>query len=287
MAVAGAPGRIGNPQIRRLLGIEQADEIMNRWPVLCRMEVVAVHKRPAYRIENIVMYIIPGEPLNLSLFLPGRIRPPFPGLLIYPGGRSKADLPIQYIVQGLVRHGYAVALADRRLTGERQHRQEAAAGMTALWHEVREGLCQADFISSRKDIDSSRIGCLGIEEGFLPAVIHRALTASGSRGMACMAAVLPDPAPDQDGMALLADEEGSCQVFSNENAADGPLGGSVIRKALYAYLDAILKPENPDRFQDVLEGEVDFRERPGTLHFLTERHLENSISPIPAQGQPW
>ena len=152
-------------------------------------QLVDILERDGYVVEKLLIESQPGFPVTVNLYRPPEITEPLPAVL-NPLGHW-ADGKAQDVVQargiGLARHGYVALVYDPIGQGERsQHwdtathtnpvesstEQHAGAclpcwltGQTVINHMVWDGVRMLDYLETRADVDSSRIGCTGASGG--------------------------------------------------------------------------------------------------------------------------
>jgi dienelactone hydrolase len=143
--------------------------------------------RDGYRIEKVIYQSFPGHHVTANLYIP-RGKGPFPGVLFFCGheATAKATLTYQQTCILFAKHGFVVLSIDPISQGERYQLTDAEGrpldrgGTTAhtllasgsnlvgtsvvayqLWDNER-GL---DYLCSRSEVDTSRLGCLGNSGG--------------------------------------------------------------------------------------------------------------------------
>ncbi|NPU99274.1 MAG: hypothetical protein HPY51_18920 [Candidatus Omnitrophica bacterium] len=139
-----------------------------------------------YRIEKLIYQSQPGLYVTAVLYLPNT-PPPYPGVLL-PCGHSdngKASETYQRASLLLVKHGFAVLCYDPFDQGERYQLLDAQGkprlggtightmvgvgcillGRNAATYRIWDGIRGIDYLTSRPDIDASRIGCTGNSGG--------------------------------------------------------------------------------------------------------------------------
>ncbi|GAA4321559.1 alpha/beta hydrolase family protein [Flaviaesturariibacter amylovorans] len=176
-------------RFRGLLG-----ELPKRSPL--NTTVTGTLQRKGYRIENIVFESTPGHHVTANLYLPEG-KGPFPAALHFCGHEetAKATDSYQRTALLLVRSGFAVLSVDPVGQGERfqltdstgkpltrggttEHTVLNAAALLVgsslvvdeLWDNVR----ALDYLVSRPEIDTARIGCLGNSGGAMQALYFAA-----------------------------------------------------------------------------------------------------------------
>lgn len=162
-----------------------------RWRALVRRAAADIHpwkdkpisatllkERPydGFRVENIVFESIPGWKVGLNLFLPPhREGAPRPRPVICPCGHGpKWQDDHQIPPQILARHGFAAALFDMPMFGEKRRDnnhfiQGSQAQMAGIWSNfffLIDALRVADYLETRRDLDFSRgMGVTGVSGG--------------------------------------------------------------------------------------------------------------------------
>jgi dienelactone hydrolase/pimeloyl-ACP methyl ester carboxylesterase len=149
-------------------------------------QVVGTLKRDGYRVEKIIFESRPRHHVTANLYLPEAQRP-FPGVLL-PCGHSdngKAGETYQRICILLAKRGMAVLCYDPIGQGERFQLLDAGgkprirgttehtmAGIGALLigrelagYRIWDGFRALDYLASRPEVDSKRLGCTGNSGG--------------------------------------------------------------------------------------------------------------------------
>lgn len=143
--------------------------------------------RDGYRIEKVIYQSFPGHHVTANLYIPDG-KGPFPGVLFFCGheATAKATLTYQQTCILFAKHGFVILSIDPISQGERYQltgtdgRPLDRGGTTAhtllasgsnlvgtsvvayqLWDNER-GL---DYLCSRSEVDTSRLGCLGNSGG--------------------------------------------------------------------------------------------------------------------------
>jgi cephalosporin-C deacetylase-like acetyl esterase len=149
--------------------------------------VTGILARDGYRVEKIIFESQPGCYVTALLFLPdrGRYSPPFPGVLVPCGhaGEAKAYEAYQTMGALLALNGMAALVFDPIDQGERS---QDPASLPANWgtsahtmlgigsillgrstarFQIWDGMRAIDYLQSRPEIDSNRIGCTGNSGG--------------------------------------------------------------------------------------------------------------------------
>ena len=138
---------------------------------------------PDYSIEKTVYEAWPGIPVPAHLYLPKNTPRPMPCVLYvlghWYGGKSEKD-PRAFCA-GMARHGVAVLTFDPMGQGERfapdehGHRFPILAGLSQEGFMVWESMRAVDYLTTRPDIDATRIGITGASGGGLNTVFTAAV----------------------------------------------------------------------------------------------------------------
>ncbi len=174
-------------------------------------QVTGSMNRGAYRIENIIFESFPKVYVTANLYLPTSGKPPYPAILA-PVGHSengKAYHYYQHLYQNLARQGYVVLAYDPFGQGERlqyinpktgrsrygptgEHseagRPMVLMGDTFALYCVWDGIRGLDYLVSRPEVDTTRLGCTGQSGGgtmtmYLAALeprLHAAVVSDGN-----------------------------------------------------------------------------------------------------------
>jgi cephalosporin-C deacetylase-like acetyl esterase len=149
--------------------------------------IVGTVQRPGYCIERVIYESRPDHQVTANLYLPAG-QGPFAGVLM-PIGHSINGKAADYVQRGailLATNGLAVLAYDPIGQGERRQLLDAAgvpalasstlehtlAGVGALLvgrntasYRVWDGIRSLDYLASRLDIDTQRLGCTGCSGG--------------------------------------------------------------------------------------------------------------------------
>jgi len=167
---------------RRLLYSLLGDLPERERPVRCR--VVATEERRCYRLEHLVLDLNGLEDVPALLTLPLEASPPYPGVLYnhshggdYRIGKRELIEGREYMqtppyAEALAARGVAALSIDHWCFGERSGKTESETFKEMLWHGrvlwgmmVYDSLRAIDYLSSRPDIASGRIGTVGMSMG--------------------------------------------------------------------------------------------------------------------------
>jgi len=149
-------------------------------------QVTGSIEQPGYRIEKIIYESLPGHHVTSDLYLPSG-KGPFPGILLFCGHEpeSKAYAAYQRTAILFAKNGFVVLAIDPISQGERYQMTDQQgrrvmmgggehilfnadgllAGTGAVADELWDNVRSLDYLVSRKEVDSSRIGCLGNSGG--------------------------------------------------------------------------------------------------------------------------
>lgn len=169
-------------------------------------------QRNGYRIEKLIFESMPQIYVTANLYIPTTGKAPFPAILAPLGhdANGKAAMRYQYTFQNLARKGYVVLTWDPFGQGERiqylkpgtnetrfhaismEHTQAGRPmvlfGETFALYLAWDGIRGLDYLLTRPEVDSGRIGCTGQSGGgtmtmFLVALeprIHAAVPIEGA-----------------------------------------------------------------------------------------------------------
>jgi len=149
--------------------------------------VTGTLNRPAYRIEKVIYESRPNHHVTGNLYVPKAGKPPYPAVLV-PCGHSKNGKAMdsyQSISILLASHGFVVLCYDPIGQGERIQTFEAdgkmpvsgttehtlidigarLVGRCAAHYRIWDGVRSIDYLVSRPEVDSNRIGCTGNSGG--------------------------------------------------------------------------------------------------------------------------
>lgn len=152
-------------------------------------KVVGTLKRSGYRIEKIIFESQPRFYVTANLYLPETGNAPYPGILMPLGHErgGKAHDAWQRLAITFARNGFVILLYEPVSQGERVQlydpdlgeskvrnstNEHTLAGTQCLLlghsfarHVIWDGLRALDYLVSRSEVDSSRIGCTGNSGG--------------------------------------------------------------------------------------------------------------------------
>jgi len=164
-------------------------ELLGTLPVKTPLQPVVTGyvKQEGYQIEKIVYQSFPGHHVTASLYVPSG-KGPFPGLLLFCGHEpeAKATPSYQQTAILLARKGFVVLMIDPVSQGERHQLTDSAGhpltrggttehtllnaaaalvGSSVAAYELWDNEQGLDYLLSRKEVDTTRIGCLGNSGG--------------------------------------------------------------------------------------------------------------------------
>lgn len=145
----------------------------------------------AYQVVHPVRYPVSVTPADLGLeyedvtltttdeivvmgwYIPSRNRAAIIAVHALQGNRTNT----LYHAQALGQHGYGVLLLDLRAHGE-----SGGDAFAAGWNSDQEILAAVDYLQSRQDVDSERIGALGLSVG-ANAIIYAAVESNDIKAL--------------------------------------------------------------------------------------------------------
>ncbi len=183
-----AYGKEVQQKFKKLLG-----SLPQRSPL--KPKITGTITKNGYRIEKVHYESFPGHHVTANLYLP-QGKGKFPAALLFCGHEpeSKATESYQRTAILFVKNGFAVLVVDPVSQGERHQLMEAGKPLTRggttehtllngmanllgtslpayeLWDNVR----SLDYLVSRPEIDTSRIGCLGNSGGAIQTIYFAA-----------------------------------------------------------------------------------------------------------------
>jgi cephalosporin-C deacetylase-like acetyl esterase len=164
-------------------------ELLGTLPVKTPLQpVVTGHiQQEGYQVEKIIYQSFPGHHVTASLYVPSG-KGPFPGLLLFCGHEpeAKATPSYQQTAILLARKGFVVLMIDPVSQGERHQLTDstgrpltrggttehtllnaaaALVGSSVAAYELWDNEQGLEYLLSRKEVDTTRIGCLGNSGG--------------------------------------------------------------------------------------------------------------------------
>jgi hypothetical protein len=152
-------------------------------PTPLHARVTGTVQRDGYRVEKILFESRPNFYVTALLFLPDQARfmPPYPGILV-PCGHSEDGKALPAYQRGSLlaaANGMAALVYDPIDQGERLqgngkggvhgHNVMGVSAILLGWNtatfRIWDGLRALDYLASRPDIDSARLGCMGNSGG--------------------------------------------------------------------------------------------------------------------------
>lgn len=185
------------PELRRqlsyMLGL---DPLPARTPL--RAEITGSLQRPGFRVEKVVFQSSPGLYVTGSFYVPAEAEGPLPTILYLCGhSPSPFGAKSQYQDRTLwyASHGYCVLALDTLEFGEVPGIHHGTHNL-GMWHwlslgytpagvEVWNGMRALDWLATRKEVDTDRVGVTGISGGgavtwYLAALDERVAAAAPS-----------------------------------------------------------------------------------------------------------
>ena len=177
-------------------------------PPGCAPRITSQADCGAYRLEKLLLQPRRGSWASANVYVPNNMKKPCPAVLVTVGhdDRGKADPEYQYLAQLLVQAGMLVLVLDPLGQGERFEHYEAGLdfqpiqgcsgehdlldwkakllGQSLARYFIQDGIAALDYLASREDVDSSRIGLTGHSGGGTQASML--MMAAGDR-FACAA----------------------------------------------------------------------------------------------------
>jgi dienelactone hydrolase len=157
-------------QLEQSLGIARLP-----WPPTLRPRIVGTLRYKNYRIEKVVYESLPGLLVPAHLYLPKSADRPGPAVLFYPGHwwrDSKSRPDFQAFCVNMARLGFVVLSFDPFGQGERgvssrDHRRTEAllVGVAQQGFAVYETRCALEYLFSRPEVDTHRVGITGASGG--------------------------------------------------------------------------------------------------------------------------
>jgi dienelactone hydrolase len=175
-------------------------ELLGGFPPACSLEPVctAVVERQHCTVERVVYQSEPGAPVPALVLVPKGLDRPAPAVVVfhthsgdYDHGKEEVfgdTSPLSYneflqvanLGERLAETGYVVLAPDCRCFGERKDDEDVAVkaallqGTTLLGLMTWDNMRALDYLSSRPEVDASRIGAMGLSMG----AYHTWLTAA-------------------------------------------------------------------------------------------------------------
>ncbi|GAB4550387.1 MAG: alpha/beta hydrolase family protein [Anaerolineae bacterium] len=167
-------------RLRHSLGLDRLPE---RTPL--RAQIVGGIERAGYTIQKLVYESLPGFTVTAHLYLPQDTGSPVPAVLYAPGHwmeNCKLEPDIQLFCANLARRGFVVLVYDPIGQGERLgdwrdhgHLEPLLVGLSQAGLMVWESMRAIDYLVSRREVDSRRIGMTGASGGGLNTFYTSAL----------------------------------------------------------------------------------------------------------------
>jgi len=156
---------------------------------LLHAKTISAYEKGGIRVENVIYESLPGFYVTASLFIPENLKKPAPAIL-FCSGHSSAVYRLQYYQQpllNLVKKGFVVLAIDPIGQGERLQYYDPETGKSRIGGSTLEhsysgvqvfltghsiaryfiwdGIRGIDYLVSRPEVDSKRIGVHGLSGG--------------------------------------------------------------------------------------------------------------------------
>ncbi|HEY3396567.1 MAG TPA: dienelactone hydrolase family protein [Armatimonadota bacterium] len=158
------------------------------------VETVLVEERDGYLLEKLQLDLNGIEPVPAYFARPLQLSGPAPTVIYHHAHGGDYELGKDELLRGrpaledppyaveLTRRGYCVFCADTWAFGERRGRTESAIFKHMLWHGqvmwgmmVYDSLRATDYLTTRPEVDATRLAALGLSMGSTMAWWHAAL----------------------------------------------------------------------------------------------------------------
>lgn len=157
-------------ELRASLGMDKLP-----WPTDRQVRHAGTLDYPGYRIEKLIWRSLPGVDVPAHLYLPAALESRAPAILFYNGhwwGDSKTHPDFQAFCINMARMGFVVLSFDPFGQGERgqsprDHRRTETllAGVSQQGIAEYETRCALEYLLSRPEVDTERIGMTGASGG--------------------------------------------------------------------------------------------------------------------------
>ncbi|HRV08277.1 MAG TPA: prolyl oligopeptidase family serine peptidase, partial [Acidobacteriota bacterium] len=144
-------------------------------PSPLKAHTVGLLDRNEYLIEKVIYQTLPGVFVPAHLYLPADLEDPAPGVILYPGHwleDSKARPDFQAFCINMAKLGFVVLTFDPFGQGERgiswrDHRRTCSllVGVAQQGFAAYETQCAIEYLLSRPEVDSRRLGMTGASGG--------------------------------------------------------------------------------------------------------------------------
>ena len=158
-------------------------------PADCKPRLISREDQGMYTLEKLLLQPRKGSWATANVYVPNNMKKPAPAVLVTIGhdDRGKADPEYQYLAQLLVKAGMIVLLLDPLGQGERFEHFELdmdyqpiqgcsgehdlldwkakLLGQSLARYFIQDGIAALDYLTSREDVDASRIGLTGHSGG--------------------------------------------------------------------------------------------------------------------------
>jgi len=159
--------------------------------------ITGTNRREDYTIYNLVYESFPNHHVTANLYIPYNARKPMPAVLFFCGHEdaAKATESYQLTALQLVQEGFAVMVIDPISQSERYQLTDSTGkpftrggttehtlinetanlvGSSAAAYELWDNVRGLDYLVTRPEIDTSRIGCMGNSGGAIQAIYFAA-----------------------------------------------------------------------------------------------------------------
>ena len=232
-----------------------------------------------YRIDKVIFESQPLVYVTANLYIPSTKSAPFPAVLFpmghYPEGKSARNY--QYVCQTLARLGYMVFAYDPFGQGERQQYLDPRTmqsrygptgehdragwpllllGATFAQYRVWDGIRALDYLLSRPEVDSNRLGCVGHSGGATMTMYLCALEARIQAAVVVEGHLRNFGGPNYDPPGAIGDAEQNLVGSLAMGIDRGDLLWAFAPKPLllcYTPQDAIERPSYLESVQEIFE----------------------------------
>lgn len=158
--------------------------LLGGFPRKCSLNarVVSVEEREQFFLESVIYQSRPEEQITAYLLKPKEFKDKSPAIIYIHGhteyGIGKADALKKPIASELCRQGYMIICPDSKCFGERMIPGFSGSdgerliamnclldGKTWAGQQVWDIMRTVDYLESRDDVDTSRVGCYGMSMG--------------------------------------------------------------------------------------------------------------------------
>ena len=244
---------------RQLLYMLGLDPLPKRTPL--NAQITGTLERPDYRIEKIVFQSIPGLYVTGNFYIPKKFSGPLPTIL-YVCGHSPHPLGAKWDYQDrgawFASNGYACLILDTLEFGEVAGIHHGlhdlnmwnwlSLGYTPAGTEVWNAMRAVDYLETRAEVDTRRIGMTGISGG--GAITW--YTAAVDERIAAAAPVCSTYTFGSQAAHWVAAGQCDCIYFHNTYLEDFPVVGALIAPRPLMMLSGRQDPDfPPDGYREV------------------------------------